>query len=89
MIQDDFDLDQTSPGDESLRSGVARLSAANLATAISSLPADLRPIAVGVHVEGRTLSDVSQELGLRQAEVVRGLRRARRAILASRATAAP
>jgi len=87
MIQDDFDLDQTNPGDEELIRAVSTLSAAELSAAISGLPADLQPLATGVHLEGRTLSDVSQDLGMRQAEVVRGLRRARRAILAARSTA--
>lgn len=87
MIQDDFDLDQTNPGDEELIQAVSALSAAELRAAISALPADLQPLATGVHLEGRTLSDVSQDLGMRQAEVVRGLRRARRAILVARATA--
>ncbi len=86
MIQDDFDLDQTTSGDEELRLAVAALSADALSERIEALPADLRPLAIGVHVEGRTLSDVSQELGMRQAEVVRGLRRARRGILAATGT---
>ena len=83
MIQDDFDLDQTISGDEELRLAVAALSSAELSARIEALNPDLRPLAIGVHVQGRTLSDVSQELGMRQAEVVRGLRRARRAILAA------
>ncbi|MFM9878610.1 MAG: hypothetical protein ACKVOG_12305 [Rhodoglobus sp.] len=85
MIQDDFDLDQTGADDEELIRGVSALSQAELVAAIATLHAELRPLAIGMHLEGRTLSDVSQELGLRQAEVVRGLRRARRAILASSA----
>lgn len=87
MIQDDFDLDQTNPGDEELILAVSALPMVDLTAAIAALPADLQPLATGVHVDGRTLSDVSQDLGMRQAEVVRGLRRARRAILASRSTA--
>jgi len=83
MIQDDFDLDQTNPGDEDLLHAIAALSSTELSAAIETLPHDLQPLAIGVHVHGRTLSDVSQELGLRQAEVVRGLRRARRAMLAA------
>lgn len=82
MNPDDFDLDQSDPDDESLRAAIAALTPEQLTTAIAALPADLRVLAGGVHIEGRTLSDVSQALGMRHAEVVRGLRRARRAILA-------
>lgn len=81
MNPDDFDLDQSSPGDDELRALVGALSRADLDRGIDSLPRDLRPLAFGVHIEGRSLSDVSQDLGMRQAEVVRGLRRARRLIL--------
>jgi DNA-directed RNA polymerase specialized sigma24 family protein len=79
MRNDDFDLDVTTgvSADDDL---VAALDVAVLATAISELPSDLREPMTAVLIDGRTYSDVSQELGIRQAELVRALQRGRRLI---------
>jgi DNA-directed RNA polymerase specialized sigma24 family protein len=47
------------------------------------LPHDLRAVATGVLGQGRTYSDVSQELGIRQPELVRAVHRSRALIARS------
>jgi len=50
---------------------------------VQKLPDALRAVASGILVERRTMSDVSQELGIRQAELVTRLHRAKHAIAES------
>jgi DNA-directed RNA polymerase specialized sigma24 family protein len=77
MRDDDYDLDVVDPEDARLEQLVAALNPADLEAAIARLPHDLQAAATGVLVQHRTYSDVSQELGIRQPELVRALRRAR------------
>ena len=51
-----------------------------LRAAIAELPESLREVATGILVEKRTFSDVSQDLGIRQGELVSRLHRAQLAI---------
>jgi DNA-binding phage protein len=44
---------------------------------IQDLPADLIAAATGILIEHRTYSDVSQDLGIRQQELVRAVHRAK------------
>ena len=81
MRDDDFDLDVADPEDARLEHLVAALTAADLEASIVCLPHDLQAAATGVLVHGRTYSDVSQELGIRQPELVRAVRRARAIIV--------
>ena len=75
-----FDLDVTF---EELEPDLSALSAAELEARVSSLPEALLPVAQGILVEKRTMSDVSQSLGIRQAELVSRLHRARQIISAN------
>ena len=72
----EFDLDVTfeQQADDSL---IASLSPENLYKHIQNLPQDLVGAATGILVEKRTYSDVSQELGIRQQELVRAVHRAK------------
>ncbi len=88
MRDDDFDLDVVDPEDARLERVVASLTPAELEAAIARLPHDLQAAATGVLVQRRTYSDVSQELGIRQPELVRALRRAR-GIIARRLAGPP
>lgn len=74
-----FDLD-LSFEDEPAEPDLAELSAATLTAEISKLPVALREVATGILLEKRTMSDVSQDLGIRQSELVTRLRRAKQAI---------
>ncbi|GAA1684714.1 hypothetical protein GCM10009792_00710 [Microcella alkalica] len=85
MRDDDFDLDVVDHEDARLEQLVAGLDAADLATSIARLPHDLQAAATGVLVQRRRYSDVSQELGIRQAELVRAVHRARHLIAADHA----
>jgi DNA-directed RNA polymerase specialized sigma24 family protein len=76
----EFDLDVTF---EELEPDLSALSAAELEARVSSLPEALLPVAQGILVEKRTMSDVSQSLGIRQAELVSRLHRARQIISAN------
>lgn len=87
MRDDDFDLDVVDAEDARLRHLVAALERAELTAAIDRLPHDLQAAATGVLVQRRTYSDVSQELGIRQPELVRALRRARGLIARGHAAA--
>lgn len=69
-----FDLDVTFEENEPNLSG---LSPAALQSAVNDLPDALRGIAQGLLVEKRTMSDVSQDLGIRQSELVTRLHRAK------------
>lgn len=76
----DFDLDVAFADEPA--PDLTRLSAEELAAAIWALPATLAAVATGLLVEKRTMSDVSQALGIRQAELVSRLHRAQLAIAA-------
>ena len=72
----DVDLDVTfeQSANENL---IASLSPAELEKKIAALPHDLVAAAKGILVEKRTYSDVSQQLGIRQSELVRAVHRAK------------
>lgn len=77
MIMDkEFDLDVTfeQQADEKL---IASLSPEKMSKHIQGLPADLVDAATGILIEHRTYSDVSQQLGIRQQELVRAVHRAK------------
>jgi DNA-directed RNA polymerase specialized sigma24 family protein len=74
---DDFDLDVTEHADARHEQLVAALDRSALEASVAALPHDLVAAATGVLLQGRTYSDVSQELGIRQPELVRALQRAR------------
>lgn len=80
MQNREFDLDVTF---EEQTPDLSHLDAAALEREIANLPAALQPVARGILVEKRTMSDVSQELGIRQAVLVRELHRASVAIAAA------
>jgi len=80
MQNREFDLDVTF---EEQTPDLSHLDAATLEREITKLPAALQPVARGILVEKRTMSDVSQELGIRQAVLVRELHRASVAIAAA------
>lgn len=75
-MDNEFDLDVTfdEQADESL---IASLSPEKLSKLIENLPQDLVEAATGILVQRRTYSDVSQELGIRQSELVRAVHRAK------------
>jgi DNA-directed RNA polymerase specialized sigma24 family protein len=75
----EFDLDVTFDENEP---DLSALSADEMAARVASLPEALMPVAQGILVENRTMSDVSQSLGIRQAELVSRLHRARQIISA-------
>lgn len=81
MRADDFDLDVIDEADARHEQLVAALDHSDLEAAIGRLPHDLQAAATGVLVQGRTYSDVSQELGIRQPELVRAIHRARAIIV--------
>lgn len=81
MRADDFDLDVIDAEDAHREHLVAALTAADLEASIARLPHDLQAAATGVLLQGRTHSDVSQELGIRQPELVRALHRSRAIIV--------
>jgi len=77
MQNREFDLDVTfDEGDPDL-SGYDEQS---IRAAIAKLPEAIKPVAQALLLEKRTMSDVSQALGLRQAELVSRLHRAKLAI---------
>ena len=77
----EFDLDVTF--DES-EPDLSSLSTAELQEAVNQLPAAIKGVAQGLLIEKRTMSDVSQALGIRQAELVTRLHRAKKLIASSR-----
>jgi DNA-directed RNA polymerase specialized sigma24 family protein len=83
MHEDEFDLDVVDGEDAPHRQLVAALTSAELEAAITHLPHDLRAVATGVLGQGRTYSDVSQELCIRQPELVRAVHRSRALIARS------
>jgi DNA-directed RNA polymerase specialized sigma24 family protein len=69
----DFDLDVSFEGDQPDLSSVP---AEQIATAVEQLPEALQAVASGLLIDKRTMSDVSQDLGIRQSELVARLHRA-------------
>lgn len=76
-MSENFDLDVTFDEREP---DLSHLSESELLQAVERLPEALRGVAMGLLVEKRTMSDVSQELAIRQAELVTRLRRAKQII---------
>jgi len=76
IVDREFDLDVTfeQQADEKL---IASLSPEKLSKRIQDLPADLVAAATGILIEHKTYSDVSQQLGIRQQELVRAVHRAK------------
>jgi len=77
MQNHEFDLDVTFDDETP---DLSHLDAAALEREIAKLAPALQPVARGILVEQRTMSDVSQALGIRQAVLVRELHRASVAI---------
>ena len=78
-MADEFDLDVTFENSEP---DLSHLTPEQLKTAVEALPLALRAVAKGVLIEKRTMSDISQDLGIRQAELVTRLHRAKQVIAA-------
>jgi len=72
-----YDLDLSFPGDEP---DPAKLPVAVVEAAIAAMSPELAAVARAILIEKRTMSDVSQELGIRQGELVSRLQRAQLAI---------
>ena len=79
-MSNEFDLDLTFEEGEP---DLSHLSAAQLEQGISKLPEALKAVARGVLIEKRTMSDISQDLGIRQAELVSRLHRAKLVLAAN------
>jgi len=73
-----FDLDISF--DEDNDADLSKIPAEQLLSAIETLPESLKDVAMGIFYQKRTLSDVSQDLGIRQSELVTRLHRAGLAI---------
>jgi DNA-directed RNA polymerase specialized sigma24 family protein len=78
-MSNEFDLDVTFDENEP---DLSHLTEHQLQAAVSSLPESLLLVAQGLLVEKRSMSDVSQDLGIRQAELVMRLYRAKKLIAA-------
>lgn len=76
-MSNEFDLDVTF---EESEPDLSHLSPKELEAAVSALPEALKQVAHGLLIEKRTMSDVSQDLGIRQAELVMRLYRAKKLI---------
>lgn len=72
-----YDLDLSFEGDEP---DPAKLPVEVVKAAIATMPESLAVVANAILVEKRTMSDVSQALGIRQGELVSRLQRAQLAI---------
>lgn len=72
-VAHDFDLDVSFDGTEPDLSAVPT---DQLESAVANLPEALRAVAQGILIDKRTMSDVSQALGIRQSELVTRLHRA-------------
>ena len=70
----EFDLDVTFEEGEP---DISYLTKEELEAAVSELPEAIRDVAKGVLVDKETMSHVSQDLGIRQAELVMRLHRAK------------
>jgi DNA-directed RNA polymerase specialized sigma24 family protein len=68
-----FDLDVSFDGDEP---DLSKIPADKLEAAVAELPEALEAVARGLLIDKRTMSDVSQALGIRQGELVARLHRA-------------
>jgi DNA-directed RNA polymerase specialized sigma24 family protein len=75
----EFDLDVSFDEGEP---DLSKLTPEQLKVAVEVLPEAIRSVARGVLIEKRTMSDISQELGIRQAELVTRLQRAKQVIAA-------
>ncbi len=73
-----FDLDISFEDDPA--PDLSKIPVAKLGAAIEELPEALKVVAQGILLEKRTMSDVSQALGIRQGELVTRLHRAQLAI---------
>jgi DNA-directed RNA polymerase specialized sigma24 family protein len=79
-MSSEYDLDVTF---EEQEPDISHFTEAELKEKIANLPDALRPVAHGLLIEKRTMSDVSQELAIRQAELVTRLHRAKLALLSA------
>ena len=79
-MSSEYDLDVTFDEPEA---DISHLSDAELKAKVAKLPEALRPVAQGLLIEKRTMSDVSQELAIRQAELVTRLHRAKLSLLSA------
>lgn len=75
----EFDLDVSFDEGEP---DLSKLTPEQLKVAVEALPEAIRSVARGVLLEKRTMSDISQDLGIRQAELVTRLHRAKEVIAA-------
>lgn len=78
-MSNEFDLDlgfHNEPAEPDL----SHLSTDMLQAAVAGLPTALREVAIGLLLEKRTMSNVSQALGIRQSELVTRLHRAKNLI---------
>ena len=78
-MSSNFDLD-LSFDDEVASADLSGVSAEETARQVELLPVALREVARAILVEGRTMSDVSQALSIRQSELVTRLHRAKQQI---------
>ncbi|MEY4654898.1 MAG: hypothetical protein ACK5CU_04870 [Rhodoluna sp.] len=76
-MSNEFDLDVNF---EDAEPDLSSFSKEQLAAEIKKLPEAISKVAYGLIIEERTMSDVSQELGIRQAELVTRLHRAKQII---------
>jgi DNA-directed RNA polymerase specialized sigma24 family protein len=74
-----FDLD-ISFEEDGEKVDLSKIPAKELLAAIEHLPEPLKEVAMGIFYQKRTFSDVSQDLGIRQSELVTRLHRAQLAI---------
>jgi DNA-directed RNA polymerase specialized sigma24 family protein len=79
-MSSEYDLDVTF---EEQEPDISHFTEAELKAKVAKLPEALRPVAHGLLIEKRTMSDVSQELAIRQAELVTRLHRAKLALLSA------
>lgn len=75
----EFDIDVTF---EESEPDLSKITPEQLKVAVEALPEAIRSVARGILIEKRTMSDISQELGIRQAELVTRLQRAKQVIAA-------
>ena len=75
----EFDLDVSFDEGEP---DLSKLTPEQLEVAVEALPEAIRSVARGLLIEKRTMSDISQELGIRQVELVTRLQRAKQVIAA-------
>ena len=78
MADSFFDLDISFEDDPA--PDLSKIPAEKLKQAIEGLPESLQDVARGILYEKRSFSDVSQDLGIRQGELVTRLHRAQLAI---------